>query len=175
MYGSPYYSSSSSSSGSSSSYTSYSGYSTISSPMDISPSPFSSRGADASCAFPSWPRRTSLSESDASEERATSYLSDEDLFAHDVFEDDVQSVSSSGSTSPLQSLPAAALTEAEVLEMQRERAAYQREVMRFLLAEKERRRQAPKRRSSSGSKSSSSKQKSPKSKLSSMTPIAEAE
>lgn len=139
--------------------------------MDIAPSPFSSRGADATCAFPSWPRRTSLCEADA-EERATSYLSDEDLFPTD-FEDDSRSVSSSGSISPIQSPPA--LTEAEILEAQRERAAYQREVMRFLLAEKERRRQAPKRRSSSGSKSSSSKQKSPKSKLSSMTPIAEAE
>ncbi|KAM7208616.1 hypothetical protein V8F20_001039 [Naviculisporaceae sp. PSN 640] len=170
MYGSSYYSSSSSSSHSSSSYTSYSGSSFISSPMDIAPSPFSSRGADATCAFPSWPRRTSLCEADA-EERATSYLSDEDLFPTD-FEDDSRSVSSSGSLSPIQSPPA--MTEAELLEAQRERAAYQREVMRFLLAEKERRRQAPKRRSSSGSKSSNSK-KSPKSKLSSMTPIAEAE
>ncbi|KAM7214169.1 hypothetical protein V8F06_010422 [Rhypophila decipiens] len=172
MYGSSYYSSSSSSSHSSSSYTSYSGFSVVSSPMDIAPSPFSSRGADATCAFPSWPRRESFCEAD-SEERATSYLSDEDLFIND-YEDDSRSVSSSGSISPIQSPPA--LTEAEVLEAQRERAAYQREVMRFLMAEKEKRRQAPKRRSSSGSKSSSSsKQKSPKSKLSAMTPIAEAE
>ncbi|KAK3315034.1 hypothetical protein B0H66DRAFT_535925 [Apodospora peruviana] len=179
MYGSYYSCSSSSSHSSSSSYTSYaSSYGSMATPMDIAPSPFSSRGPDASCAFPSWPRRTSLSESDAAEERATSYLSDEDLFPQDVFEDDARSVSSNGSASPLQSpTPMPVMTEAELLEVQRERAAYQKEVMRFLMSEKERRRQAAKRsRSSSGSKSSSSsKQKSPKSKLSAMTPIAEAE
>ncbi|KAK0706443.1 hypothetical protein B0T26DRAFT_656223 [Lasiosphaeria miniovina] len=152
----------------------------MSSPMDIAPSPFSSRAADASCAFPSWPRRSSLSEYDAAEERASSYIPDEDFFPEDVFEDDARSVSSNGSSSPVQSPPAQAMTEADLLEMQRERAAYQREVMRFLVTEKERRRQAAKRTrrsSSSGAttSSSSSSKKSPKSKLCAMTPIAEAE
>ncbi|KAK3344084.1 hypothetical protein B0T25DRAFT_317317 [Lasiosphaeria hispida] len=173
MYGS--YGSSSSSY--SSSYNSYSSYSTISSPMDIAPTPFSSRGPDASCAFPSWPRRSSLSESDASEERATSYLSDEDLFPTDVFEDDARSVSSHGSSSPMQS--PTQMTEADLLEMQRERALYQREMMRVLMSEKERRRQQTKRQrrstSSTGGSTSASAKKGPKSKLSAMTPIAEAE
>lgn len=176
MYGS--YGSASSSY--SSSYNSYSSYSSMSSPMDIAPTPFSSRGPDASCAFPSWPRRSSLSESDASEERATSYLSDEDLFPTDVFEDDARSVSSNGSASPLQSPPMQVMTEADLLELQRERAAYQREMMRILMSEKERRRQQAKRqRRSSGGASTSggsgSSKKGSKSKLSSMTPIAEAE
>ncbi|KAL2019121.1 hypothetical protein VTK56DRAFT_10072 [Thermocarpiscus australiensis] len=163
MYGS--YGSSSSTS------SSYSSYSRMTSPMDIAPSPFSTRGPDASCAFPSWPRRSSLSEYDAAEERATSYISDEDLFPQDVFEDDAHSVSSHGSASPVQSPPAPpVLTEAEILEIQRERAAYQREMIKLLLSEKERRRQAAKRRSSS-----SSSKKSGRSKLAAMTPIVEAE
>ncbi|KAK0626267.1 hypothetical protein B0T14DRAFT_98434 [Immersiella caudata] len=168
----------SSSSSYSSSYNSYSSYSSMSSPMDIAPTPFSSRSPDASCAFPSWPRRTSLSESDSSEERATSYLSDEDLF-FDVFDDDARSVSSNGSASPVVSPPTAAniMTDAEIFEMQRERAAYQRDVMRTLLNEKEQRRrqqQQAAKRQRRGSGGSSSK-KGPKSKLSAMTPIAEAE
>jgi len=140
--------------------------------MDIAATPFS-RSADASCAFPSWPRRSSLSESD-SEERASSYLSDEDLFL-DTFEDDARSVSSNGSSSPAVSPPMApVMDEAELLDLQRERAAYQREVMRVLLNEKEQRRRQQQaarkqRRSSSGAK------KSPKSKLNTMTPITEAE
>ncbi|KAK4455719.1 hypothetical protein QBC34DRAFT_73835 [Podospora aff. communis PSN243] len=175
MFGS--YGSSSSSSSYSSSYNSYSSYSSMSSPMDIAPTPFSSRSPDASCAFPSWPRRTSLCEPDSSEERATSYLSDEDLF-FDVFDDDARSVSSNGSASPVVSPPTTnIMTDAEIFEMQRERAAYQRDVMRTLLNEKEQRRrqqqQAAKRqRRSSGGSSS---KKGPKSKLSAMTPIAEAE
>ncbi|KAK3946100.1 hypothetical protein QBC46DRAFT_354 [Diplogelasinospora grovesii] len=181
MYGS-YGSTSSSSYSSYTSYTSSYSSTTRSSPMDIAPISISSHGPDASCAFPSWPRRTSLN-SDESEERATSYLSDEDLFISDPFEDDARSVSSSnGSASPMHGSShheIQQLTEADILEMQRERAAYQREMMRFLLNEKERRRQQAKRqRRSSDSKSgsSSSKNKSPKnSKLNAMTPIAEAE
>ena len=174
MYGS--YGSSSSSYNSSSSYGSYR---SMSSPMDIAPTRFSSMGPDASCAFPSWPRRSSLSESDSTEERATSFLSDEDLFL-DVFEDDARSVSSNGSASPVISPPTAAnmMGDGEAFEVQRERAAYQREVMRALLHEKEQRRrqqqQAAKRQRRSSGGSSSSK-KGPKTKLSAMTPIAEAE
>lgn len=146
----------------------------MSAPMDISPSYLSSRAQDASCAFPSWPQRSSLS--DHCEERATSHLSDEDLFPCDTFEDDARSVSSSSST-PTSRTPQHLLTEAEVLEMQRERANYQKEVMRFLMNEKERRRQAMKkqRRGSGGSGSSSSSKKSPKNKVAGLTPIAEAE
>jgi hypothetical protein len=134
--------------------------------MDISTG--SIRAPNAVCAFPSWPRRQSLSESDY-EPRATSFLSDEDLFPADPFEDDARSVSSAGSVaSPVSRSPQ--VTEAELLEMERERHAMQREFVRFLVGEKERRRQASKkqRRGSSGSK------KSPKTKLSNMTPIAEA-
>ncbi|KAK4038112.1 hypothetical protein C8A01DRAFT_17755 [Parachaetomium inaequale] len=154
----------------------------MSSPMDIAPRSTSRRGPDPECAYPSWPRRSSLGEGD-SEERATSYITDDELFM-DVFEDDACSVSSSqGSASPVHS-PAAppALTEAEFLQLQREHLAYQREMRRIMLAEKElrrrqaeqdqqRRRPGPKRRSSS----SSSSKKAAKSKLSAMTTIAEAE
>ncbi len=153
------------------SYTSYtSGYgscSSTSSAIDITPSYLSTRTQDHSCAFPSWPRRSSLSESDATEMRATSYLSDEDL--QDVFvEDDAQSVSSAGSASqsPAQE------QEQAMLDMQRAQFNYQREMARFMLMEKERRRQqqAMKQRQRRGSS-----KKSPKNKQSAMTPIAEAE
>lgn len=160
----------------------YGSYSGMAAPMDISPNNNYSRHQDASCAFPSWPRRSCLSESDE-EQRATSYLSDEDLFPSDPFESDdhsdARSVSSanssSSSNSPQQHQPyqPEALTEADMLEIQRERAAYQREVMRFLALEKERRRNAM--RKTKASRGSSSKKGSPKSKLAAMTPIAEAE
>ncbi|KAK1761379.1 hypothetical protein QBC47DRAFT_27405 [Echria macrotheca] len=158
------------SSGSYSSSTSYNSYRCISSPMDIAPTPFS-RSADASCAFPSWPRRSSLSESDASEERASSFLSDEDLFL-DTFEDDT---SSNGSASPAMSPPAGpVLNETDLLELQRERAAYQREVMRVLLNEKEQRRRQQQQAAKKQRRGSSSR-KSPKTKLNTMTPINEAD
>ncbi|KAL2257166.1 hypothetical protein VTK26DRAFT_570 [Humicola hyalothermophila] len=167
MYGS--YSSSSSSSFSYRSFSPYSSSTTMSAPMDITPSPFSTQAPDATCAFPSWPRRSSLCEYDASEERATSYLSDEDLFPQDLSEDEARSDASHSSGSPSQSPPEPAVTHADMLEMQRQRAAYQREVIRLLLAEEQqRRRQAAKRRSTSSKKSR-------KTKLAAMTPIAEAE
>lgn len=152
--------------------------------MDISPSNNYSRYQDASCAFPSWPRRSSLCDSDE-EQRATSYLSDEDLFLSDSVESDyhsdarsVSSTNSSSSNTPQQQhqpYQPEALTEADMLEIQRERAAYQREVMRFLVLEKERRRNAMRKAKPSRGSSSSSKKSSPKSKLAAMTPIAEAE
>ncbi|OIW27264.1 hypothetical protein CONLIGDRAFT_420051 [Coniochaeta ligniaria NRRL 30616] len=166
----------------------YGSYSGMSAPMDITPGHNYSRPQDASCAFPSWPRRSSLSESDSHCERATSYLSDEDLFPSDFeadYNSDARSVSSANSSSSTSSSTTPqhqehqpyqpeAISEADVLEMQRERAAYQREVMRFLALEKERRRSAA-RKSKPRSGSSSSKKGSPKSKLAAMTPIAEAE
>jgi len=47
-------------------------------PMDI-PSTSSSRPQSPSCAYPSWPRRSSLSSNSSTEERATSFISDDDL------------------------------------------------------------------------------------------------
>ena len=159
-------------------YSPYGSYSGMSAPMDIGAGPQGTRTQDASCAFPSWPRRSSLSDSE-DEKRPSSYLSDADLYLSDPFEDDARSVSSAGSSSSSQPSPPPQITDAELLEMERERLAYQREVVRFLVSEKERRRQALKkqRRSSSTSSSGSgSSKKSPKSaKLSAMTPIAEAE
>ncbi|KAK4101528.1 hypothetical protein N658DRAFT_425855 [Parathielavia hyrcaniae] len=153
----------------------------MSSPMDIAPRPSSRRGPDPECAFPSWPRRSSLGEGD-SEYRATSYITDDELFM-DVFDDDACSVSSQGSASPVHSPPAApVITEADFLQMQREQLAYQREMRRIVLAEKElrrrqaeqeqqqRRRPGPKRRTGSASSSKKSK-----SKLSAMTTIAETD
>ncbi|KAK3989781.1 hypothetical protein QBC44DRAFT_77588 [Cladorrhinum sp. PSN332] len=164
-YGSPTGSTSSSYSSSYSSYTSYS--SSTASPMDIKPSPFSSRGPDASCAFPSWPRRSTLSDDDdCYEERVSSYLSDEDLlFTPETYEDDS---SSNASASPIHSPPIQQFpSEAELLELQRQKMAYQREMMKVIIAEKEqRKRQALKRRSGSSKKSKSTK-------TSAMTPIAE--
>ncbi|KAK4162221.1 hypothetical protein QBC43DRAFT_79948 [Cladorrhinum sp. PSN259] len=163
-YGSPTGSASSSYSNSYSSYGSFS--SATASPMDIKPSPFSSGGADASCAFPSWPRRSTLSDDyDCYEERVSSYLSDEDLlFTPEVYEDDSSSnASASPVHSPVQHFP----SEAELLEMQRQKMAYQREMMKVIIAEKEqRKRQALKRRSGSSKKSKSTKS-------ATMTPIAE--
>jgi hypothetical protein len=100
----------------------------------------------------------------------------------DVFEDDACSVSSNGSASPAHSPAAApAITEAEFLQLQREQLAYQREMKRILLAEKEMRRRAAeqdqqqRRRQGAKRRSGSSGAKKPKSKLSAMTTITEAE
>ena len=151
------------------SYGSYSSMSAPSAPMDITSRNLSAH--DATCAFPSWPRRSSLSESDR-EERPTSYLSDDDLFLSDPFDDDARSISSAGSAgSPAALSPPQVMTEQEIFEMQRERLALQQQYLRAVVGEKERRRATAKkqqRRSSSGSS-----KKSPKSKLASMTPIAE--
>ncbi len=178
MFGS--YGSSSSSSSSFSSYTSSHGSYMLSAPMDIAPRSSSSRqGPDSVCAFPSWPRRSSLGEDEGSE-RATSYIPDDELFM-DVFEDDACSVSS-GSASPAHSPAAPVLTEAEFLQLQREQLAYQREMRRIVLAEKElRRRQAEqdqqKRRQGGKRRSghSPSAKKATKSKLSAMTTIVETD
>ncbi|KAK4154273.1 hypothetical protein C8A00DRAFT_14592 [Chaetomidium leptoderma] len=150
----------------------------MSSPMDIAPRSSSRRGPDPECAYPSWPRRSSLGEGD-SYERATSYITDDELFM-DVFDDDTSSVSSQGSASPAHSPAAPVLTEAEFLQLQREQLAYQREMRRIALAEKEvRRRQAEqdqqKRRQGAKRRSGSSSTKKVKSKLSAMTTITEAE
>ncbi|KAK5660926.1 hypothetical protein OQA88_12300 [Cercophora sp. LCS_1] len=172
MFRSTYSSPSSSYSSSYTSISQGSSYSSMSSPMDIAPTPFSSRGPDASCAFPSWPRRSTFSDFDQ-EERATSYLSDEDLLFSTDVEDDVSSQGSASPVhSPLGTAPVA--NEMELFEMQRERAAYQREVMRVLLAEKEQKRRQQQAAARKQRRSSSSK-KSPKTKLNAMTPIAEAE
>ncbi|KAM0251748.1 hypothetical protein ACHAQJ_008023 [Trichoderma viride] len=150
------------------SYSSYSSVSAMSMAIDISPSNLRTR--DASCAFPSWPRRESLSEFDR-EERATSFLSDDDLLLSDPFEDDVHSIaSSSASSSPIMMMQSPArLSDAEILELQREKLALQRECVRQVQLEKERRKQASKKKS----RTQASSKKSPKSKLASMTPISE--
>ncbi|KAI1656609.1 hypothetical protein F4813DRAFT_363804 [Daldinia decipiens] len=142
-------------------YGSYSSMSEVTQPMEIPTTSYlSHNGAySASCAFPSWPRRSSLTDS-AHEQRATSYLSDDDLFPCDL-EDDAHSISSSGSTTPTS--PAIA-NEVDLLQMQREQMAMQREAIKFLLNEKERRKQQLKRqRRSSGGSSKKSSPKSTKS------------
>ncbi|ORY55089.1 uncharacterized protein BCR38DRAFT_357264, partial [Pseudomassariella vexata] len=151
------------------SYGSYSSMSELAQPMNITQGTYlssPSHGA-GSCAFPSWPQRSSLAES-ARDERATSYLSDDDLFPQDL-EDDAHSISSASSATS----GSLHMTSEELLEIQREKAHMQREALRFLLIEKERRKLAYKkqRRSSSGS---SSKKETPRSKPSAMTPISEA-
>lgn len=162
------------------SYGSYSSMSATTAPMDITASNL--RAHDATCAFPSWPRRSSLSDSDSGHEtRATSFLSDDDLFLSDPFEDDVRSVSSgsstSGSASPAaMTSPPRHVSDTEVLEMERLRLEAQRDFVRHVISEKERRRQQLARRQLQQHRQRSpSAKKSPsnKSKLSAMTPIAE--
>jgi len=153
------------------SYGSYSSMSSASSPMDIAPRQQSSYVYDAHCAFPSWPRRDSLS-SDR-EERPTSYLSDDDLFLSDPFDDDSHSISSASSTGSPAISPPRAPTEFELLNMQREKLALQKEYVRQMVAEKEQRRRAAQKQQKKRSSSSSSSRKSPKPKHSSMAPIAE--
>lgn len=139
----------------------------------------SSASLDASCAFPSWPRRDSLTDDHHhNSSRVSSYISDEDLqfLSEPVFaDDDVRSVSSScgsGTPSPLLA-PIRHVTEEQIEKMRREQALRQQEYMRVVADEKERRRQskAAKAKKATTRKGSSM---SPKSKLASMTPIAEA-
>jgi hypothetical protein len=149
----------------------------LSAPMDITSSNL--RAHDANCAFPSWPRRSSLSESDHRQERATSFLSDDDLFLSDPFEDDLHSLASSSTNtsnasspcpveSPLQQqyLQQQQREAAELMDAQHHEAAMQREFMRQVISEKERRRQQQAMMKKSQRRGSP--KKSPKSKLSSI-------
>jgi hypothetical protein len=149
-------------------YGSYSSMSSSSQPFDIAPSSYLSRDAayHASCAFPSWPQRSSLMDS-THEARASSYLSDDDLYPVDSnSSDDSHSISSGSSTASASPF----VTEEELLEAQRQKLALQREAIKYVLNEKERRRQQAKRsrRSSGGSSKKSSSKHDP------MAPITEA-
>ncbi|KAH8742805.1 hypothetical protein F5883DRAFT_512968 [Diaporthe sp. PMI_573] len=155
-------------------YRSYSS----SSPMEI-PSPRSAHYTsylNESCAFPSWPRRVSLSKQGGEQLRATSYISNEDLLflSEPVFVDkDAHSVSSyrSGIQSPSPA-PVRHMGGTELEEMRREQALRRQELMRSVMAEKQQRLQAAKAHKQR--KSSSKKASSQRSKLAAMTPIAEA-
>ncbi|KAJ2987706.1 hypothetical protein NUW58_g4355 [Xylaria curta] len=122
--------------------------SSTSQPLDIASNSFLSRdaGYHASCAFPSWPQRSSLMDS--------------------AREEPFRAGSSTASASPF-------VSEEELLEIQRQKMAMQREAIKHLLNEKERRRQQQKR-SRKGSSSSSKKSSSPKAKQDQMAPITEA-
>jgi hypothetical protein len=164
-------------------YGSYGSYSSmsyvLSAPMDITSSNL--RAHDATCAFPSWPRRSSLSESDHRQERATSFLSDDDLFLSDPFEDDLHSLASSSTNTSNASSPCPAESPlqqqyqqqeaVELMDAQRHQAAMQHEFMRQVVSEKERRRQQQAMMKKSQRRSSP--KKSPKSKLSSIQENAE--
>lgn len=160
-------------------YGSYGSYSSTS-PMEIP----SRRGGyqhsylDDSCAFPSWPRRSSLGEGNDDQPRATSYISDEDLefLSEPVFPDeDARSISSYGSGTPSPQLaPVRHISEEALEEMRREQALRQQELIRVVMDEKDRRRQAARAQKQQRKQPSSKKGASPKSKLSAMTPIAEA-
>ncbi|KAM3451005.1 hypothetical protein MY3296_005648 [Beauveria thailandica] len=171
------------------SYGSYSSMSIGSAPMNIYTSVTS---RDESCAFPSWPRRSSLSSNkdDVSHEpRASSYLSDDDLFLDDEpsssgsgsESDDMRSVSSAGSASPptlglvLASPVRAAPSEAEILEMQRQRLNVRKDLIRMVQQEKERRKQlASKSRRTAAAASKKSSGKITRNNYT-MAPIKEAE
>lgn len=163
--------------GSFGSFGSYSSLSsTLSAPMSISSGNL--RQHDATCAFPSWPRRSSLDSDDS--ERPTSFLSDDDLMG-DPFEDDAHSISSaagSAASSPHQQPTMVQQpTEEELFAMQRQRVAMERDLVRHIISEKERKRQARKAAAAAAAlnhRRSSPKKGSPRSKLTNMTPIAEA-
>jgi hypothetical protein len=142
--------------------------------MDISSG--SVRSHDATCAFPSWPRRSSLDSEDT--ERPTAFLSDDDLLG-DPFEDDATSTTSSasGSMSCSPQHQPAQPTEEELFYIQRERMNMERQLVQHIITEKERRRQANKAAAAAAHASdrrrSSPKKTAPKSKVVGMTPIAE--
>lgn len=146
-------------------YGSYGSYSSMSSAAETSsPINIGSGRSSTACAFPSWPNRACLGSGSSS---SSSYLSDEDLFLDD-FEDSgytssgasSRSSSNAGSISPPQGwrnaqqpfavvaevnnnfAAAAGPSEDEIAEIQRERHAYQRELVRGVLLEKERRKMA---------------------------------
>lgn len=124
---------------------------TTSSPLDISPSTLRTD----TCAFPSWPRRSALS-SPCHEPRASSYLSDDDLFPCGALDDDdATSVSSSGSSSSFASPVGAVqvLSGSQLME-ERMRQEAAKEYVRALVMEKERKRAAKKGRRGSGGKKS---------------------
>lgn len=147
-----------------------------SAPIDIISS---SRGRDHSCAFPSWPRRASLSESDAQEPpRATSYLSDDDLLfscddaaiaSSDDDSSSIASASSSSSPANLLDFPAAPVVQAlSEFDMQRQRLE-KLEAQNQALRERERRKMAYKQQRRMAAMAA----KKYKNNLASMAPIAE--
>ena len=176
------------------SYGSYSSMGSLTQPLDIGSGSYLSRPApstssyyhQSSCAYPSWPQRSSLDSPDY-EERASSYLSDDDLF---IYEDDLASPSGavsdgqsslSSSTSSSGQNPAAPAhgnflglnpppTEEDVLAHQQQQMALQREAVRMLVAERERRRQAFKKTRTR----TSYNKKSAKGKKGDMAPITES-
>ncbi|CAI4212534.1 unnamed protein product [Parascedosporium putredinis] len=108
-----------------------------------------------------WPRRSVLSSgSSCDEHRATSYLSDEDLFPVDTFEEDDATSVSSTSSSFASPIPAVqVLSGSARAELGRQRQAMQKEYVKMLISEKEKRKAAAKkqRRPSASSKKSSKK------------------
>lgn len=165
-------------------YGSYSSLHTTSAPMEIGSGSFLSRPRYATMdsynttSFPSWPRRSSLSESEQADHPATSFLSDEDLiFDTDPFsEDDARSVSSSGSGSCSPNQPTRYDVRAEEAEARRQlqrqqKAALQRQALQMIQEEKERRR-AMRQRQLQRRKSSGPSTKS-KAAGAAMDPIAE--
>lgn len=151
------------------SYGSYSSFpsspitSATSSPLDISPSTMRSD----TCAFPSWPRRSALSDASCAEPRASSYLSDDDLFptTSSADEDDLSCLSSAGSSFSSPVAPVQVLSGSQLMEMERQRKEAAREYLKVLISEKEKKRAAKKGRRGSGGSSKKSKK--------SMAPISE--
>ncbi|KAH7040167.1 uncharacterized protein B0I36DRAFT_343955 [Microdochium trichocladiopsis] len=117
------------------SYGSYSSMSSSSQALDIAPTSYLSRtnSFTPSCAFPSWPQ-----------ERASSYLSDDDLFpCESVIEETSSTTEFSPATSPQETSPF--VTEEQMLLLRRQQqAVMQQEALQFIIAEKERRKQARK-------------------------------
>jgi hypothetical protein len=120
--------------------------------MSTSSSESNSRGP--SCAYPSWPRRTSLNGSVV--EEATSFISDDDLFP-EVFDDNESDCTPIAS--PCRSPPQTTVREAEIISFTtiREMLALEKE----LQPEKKRRKRRSSSSSSRKSRSGPAKQMSP--------------
>lgn len=141
----------------------------------------SSTHHDASCAFPSWPRRDSLTNDSHSPRTASSYISDEDLLflSAPVFDEDGHSETSSsytGTPSPTLAPAVMHVSDEDIEDMRREQALRQREYMAVVMREKEARRRArhAAKNKAKGSRKAVVSPPPCKSKLSAMTPIAEA-
>lgn len=145
--------------------------------MDITSSNL--RAHDATCAFPSWPRRSSLTDSDGSSSRPTSFLSDDDLFfsCPDPFSEDSDAASTPSPSLEIQNELEREVERQRARQLERERLQREQYVRQAIIDKETqkrrqqlamRRSQLPNERSKKGSP-----KKHPKSKLSSMTPIAE--
>lgn len=124
-----------------------SSYSTL--PMEIPSTSSSSRTQSPSCAFPSWPRRSSLSSNSSNEDSScSSYISDEELFPC-VFDDAEQDITPP--VTPHTSRSPASPSRIHEARIVVDAGAFMRQLVAEEKAKKERRRRKSSKKSRSGS------------------------